>query len=139
MMKIAHLFQSKKKIFNELADKRLDDITKLDGKFNGGDLIYRYKGRTPDEKSDKYDNALDLINKIKNGQINLAEAENNQINFKSTLGEIKKGNNKKKRSKEQKNVLYNTDMLYKARNKAIIFLMIFFQWYLKQKIKQIIK
>ena len=34
------------------------------------------------------------------------------------LGEIKTGNNKK-RSKEQKNALYNFDMLYKARSEAI--------------------
>ena len=33
---------------------------------------------------------------------------------------MKKGNNKK-RSKEKKNALYNTEMLYKARNKAIKF------------------
>ena len=61
-----------------------------------------------------------LINKIKNGEIKLAEAKNDQINFKSSLGKIKKGNNKK-RSKEQKNALYNIDMLYKARNEAIKF------------------
>ena len=73
-------------------------------------MIYRYKGRTLDEKFDKYDDALDLIDKIKNCEIKLAEAENDQINFKSSLGEIKKENNKK-RSKEQKDALYNIDML----------------------------
>ena len=46
--------------------------------------------------------------------------KNDQIRFKSNLGEIKKENNKK-RSKEQKNALYNIDMLYKARNEAIKF------------------
>ena len=98
----------------------LDDITQLDGKVNRDDLIYRYKGKTSDEKFDKCDNALDLINKIKNGEIKLAEAKNYQIRFKSSLGEIKKGNNKN-RSKEQKNVLCNIDMLNKARNEAINF------------------
>ena len=44
--------------------------------------------------------------------------KNNQAKFKSGLREIKKGNNKK-RSIEQKNTLYNIEMLYKARNKAI--------------------
>ena len=39
---------------------------------------------------------------------------------KKYLGEIKKGNNKR-RSKEQKNALYNIEMLYKARNEAITF------------------
>ena len=36
------------------------------------------------------------------------------------MGQIKKGNNKK-RSKEQKNVLYSIEMLYEARNEAIKF------------------
>ena len=45
--------------------KRLDDITKLHEKVNRDGLIYRYKGRTPDEKFDKYDNALHLIDKTK--------------------------------------------------------------------------
>ena len=92
----------------------------MDKKVNLDDLIYRYKGKTPEEKLDKYDNALNLINKMKNGEIKLAEAKNDKIRFKSNLGEIKKGNNKK-RSKEQKKALYNIDMLYKARNEAITF------------------
>ena len=83
-------------------------------------LIYRYKGKTLDKKFDKYDNAVNLINKIKNGEIKLADAKNDQIKFKSNLGEIKKGNNKKK-SKEQKNASYNTKMLYKTKNEAIKF------------------
>ena len=44
--------------------------------------MYRYKGRTPDEKFGKYDNAFDLIDQMKNGEIKLAEAENDQTNFK---------------------------------------------------------
>ena len=87
---------------NQHTKKRLNEITKLDEKVNHDDLIYRYKGRTPDEKFDKYDNTLDLIDKMKNGEIKLTDAEKDQIYFKSTLGEIKKGNNKK-RSKQQKN------------------------------------
>ena len=53
-----------------------DDITELDEKVNRVDLIYRYKGKTPDEKINTYDNALDLIDKIKNGEIKLAETKN---------------------------------------------------------------
>ena len=44
----------------------------------------------------------------------------NQAKFKSNLSEIKKGN-KKHRSKEQKNTLYNNEMLCKARNNIIEF------------------
>ena len=68
MIKIAHWFQNKKKIFNELADKRLNKITELDKKVNCDDLIYKHKSKTSNEKFDKYDNALDLIDKTKNGE-----------------------------------------------------------------------
>ena len=90
-----------KDIFNKLADKMLNDIIELDENVNRDDLIYRYKGQTPDEEFNKYDNSLDLMDKIKNSEIKLAEAKNDQIRLKSNLGEIKKGNNKK-RLKEQK-------------------------------------
>ena len=60
----------------------LDNITELDKKVNRYGLIYRYRGKTPEEKFNTYDNALDLIDKIKNGEIKLAEAKNEQIRFK---------------------------------------------------------
>ena len=70
-----------KEIFNELADKRLNEINELDKKVNLDDLIYKYKGNTRNEEFNKYDNALDLINKIRIGEIKLAEVKNNQNNF----------------------------------------------------------
>ena len=46
---------------------------------------------------------MNLIDKIKDGEIKLAEAKNGQIKFKLVLGEIKKRKQKKKkRSEEQK-------------------------------------
>ena len=65
----------------------------------------------------EFDNALDIVNEIRDGKKDLADVKNNQQNFKSLLGKIKKGN----KSKEQKNTLYNIEMLYEARNKAIKF------------------
>ena len=62
-------------------------------------------------------NALNLIDKIKNGQIKLAEAKNDQIKFKSNLGET----TTKKEQKSKKNLLYNIETLYKARIEAIKF------------------
>ena len=53
-------------------------------------MIYRYKGNTVDLKFDKIDNALNIINKIQNGEISLADVKNNQEKFKTYLGEIKK-------------------------------------------------
>ena len=114
------MISTQKEIFNELVDKRLEKVTNLDKKVNSVNLIYIYKGNTADAKFDKFVNALNIINKIQNGEINLADVKNNQEKFKSYIGEIKKGN-KKHRSKEQKNTLYNIEMLYKARNEAIKF------------------
>ena len=109
-----------KEIFNELVDERLEKITDLDKKVNSDDLIYRYKGNTADAKFDKFDNALNIINKIQNGEISLADVKNNQEKIKSYIGEIKKGN-KKHRSKEQKSTFCNIGMLYKTRREAIKF------------------
>ena len=59
------LISKQKEIFNELVDKRLDKITELDEKVNSDNLTYRYKGRTADAKFNEFDNALDLLDKIK--------------------------------------------------------------------------
>ena len=107
-----------KEIFNKPVDERLEKITDLDKKVNCDDLIYRYKGRLTDTKFDEFDNALGIINKIRDGKKDLAKVKNNQQDFKLYLGELKKG---AKKSKEQKNTIYNIEMLYKARNGAIKF------------------
>ena len=120
MLKILHWSQSKKKIFNEIVDERLEKIVDLDKKVSSDDLIYKYKGNTADAKFDKFDNALNIINKIQNAKTSLTDVKNNQEKFKSYIGEMKRGNSKKW-SKEQKSALFNIEMLYKARNEAITF------------------
>ena len=45
-----------------------------------------------------FDNALNLIDKIREGKISLIDVKNNQAKFKSNLGEIKKAH--KSRSKK---------------------------------------
>ena len=114
------LILKQKELFNELANERLEKITDLDKILNSNDLIYKYKGNTADKKFDKFDNVLNIINKIQNGEISLVDVKNNQEKFKSHVGEIKRGNSKK-RSKEPKSVLYNIEMIYKARSEAIKF------------------
>ena len=42
-------------------------------------MIYRYKGNTADVNFDKFDNALDIIDKIWDGKIDLADVKNNQM------------------------------------------------------------
>ena len=115
------MISTQKEIFNELVDKRLEKVTNLDKKVNSVNLIYIYKGNTADAKFDKFVNALNVINKIWNGEISLADVKNIQEKFKFYLGEIKKKGNAKINQKKQKNDLYNIEMLYKARSEAIKF------------------
>ena len=84
------ILSKQKEIFNVLVDERLEKITDLDKKVNSDDLIYRYKGNTADVNFDKFDNAFSIIDKIRDGKADLAYVKNNQKNFKSYLGEIKK-------------------------------------------------
>ena len=88
------LISKHREIFHKSVDKRLHETTELDKKVNHGDLIYRYKGKTPNENFDKYNNAL------RNGEIKLAEVKNNQIKFKSNLGEMRKRKDKSKNKKK---------------------------------------
>ena len=88
--------------------------------------LYKYKGNTADAKFDEFDNAPNIINKIKNAEISLADVKNNQEKFKSYLGEIKRGN-KKKSSKEQKKktLCIILKCFTKQETKLLNFLMIF--------------
>ena len=114
------MISKQKEIFSKLVDEWLEEITKLDREVNPDELIYRYKGSIADEKFNEFDNAFSLLHKIRDGKISLADAKKDQAEFKSNLNEIKKGN-KKQTSKNQKNALYNNEMLYTARNKVIEF------------------
>ena len=107
-----------KEIFNKLVDERTEKITDLDKRVNSNNLMYRCKGNTADLNFNDFDNASDIINKIRDGKIDLANVKNNQEKFKSLLSRTKKGS---KKSIQQKNTLYNIGMLYKARNGAIKF------------------
>ena len=69
-----------REILNKFVDERLYEITELDEKVNTDDLMYRYEGKTADEKFDEFDN----------GKISLADAKNDPAEFKSSLSEIKK-------------------------------------------------
>ena len=45
-------------------------------KVNCGDLIYRYKGDTADEKFDQFENAISFLDKLRDSKISLADAKN---------------------------------------------------------------
>ena len=58
--------------------KDLKKITDLHERVNPNDLIYRYKGNYTDRKFDEFYNALDIINKIRDGNKDLADVKKNQ-------------------------------------------------------------
>ena len=58
------MISKQNEMFNEHVDERQEKITDLDKKVDSDNLIYRYKGNTADIKFDKFDNALNIINKI---------------------------------------------------------------------------
>ena len=84
------MVSKQKEIFNNLADEKLEDITRLDKTVNPDGLIYRYKGSTSNEKFHEFDNAFIFLGKIRDDKISLADAKNDQAEFISNLSEIKK-------------------------------------------------
>ena len=75
------MISKQKEVFDEPLDERLDKITELDEKVNSDNLIHRYKCRTADAEFNEFDNALDLIDKIREGKISLTDVKNNQENL----------------------------------------------------------
>ena len=115
------MISKQKEIFNKLVDERLDEITKLDKEVNHDDLIYRNKDKTRNGNFNTYDNALNLLDKIKNGKIKLADVKKDQIKFKLNLNEIKRG---PKKSKEQKTRYLILKCFTKQETRLLNFMMI---------------
>ena len=74
--KDAPFISKQKEIFNKLVDERLEKINDLDEKVNRDDLIYGYK--FADTKFNEFDNALDIINNIRDGKKDLTDVKKNQ-------------------------------------------------------------
>ena len=64
-----------KEIYNKLTEEGFDKINNLDKMVDTNRLEFIYKGNTADEDFSKFDNALDLINEIRDGEISLNEAK----------------------------------------------------------------
>ena len=112
-----------KELYNELSEEKKTEIKNLDNSVDRDNdkLIYKYKGNTSDVDFSEYYGAIDLINKIKDGDVSLKQANNNQHDLKLKLGEVKKGNPKRK-SRTNLNVIKNVDNLYKDKLPLIFLL-----------------
>ena len=109
-----------KEIYNKLTEEIFDKINDLDKKIVTNKLVFKYKGSTADEDFSKFDNGLDLINKIIDGEISLSEAKDEQAKLKSSMREIK-GEEKRHLLKESREARINIENLYNARKVAIEF------------------
>ena len=89
--------KEQKNIFNKLVGEKLHELKNLRNKVNPDNLIYKYKtdGISPKDFKD-YQNPTVLIKYFRDGNINPKEVLKAQINSKSDLDEIKKGNPKSK-------------------------------------------
>ena len=107
-----------KEIYNKLTEENFE---KIDKKVDTDKLVFKYKGKTPDGNFSNFDNALVLIDKIRNGKIILNEAKDEQPKLRSDMGEIKRVE-KIHLLKESREVRTNIESLYIARKAAIDFL-----------------
>ena len=103
-----------------MAEEKKTEIKNLYNSVDRDKSIYSYMGNTSDVDFSEYYGAIDLIYKIKDGDVSLKQAINNQYELKSKLGEIKKGVPKKK-SKTSLDVIKNIDNLYNSTQAAIDF------------------
>ena len=108
-----------KEIYNKLTEESFEKINNLDKKVNNK-LLFKYKGNTANEDFSGFDNAFDLISKIRDREISLNEAKDEQAKLKSKIGEIKKVA-KKHLIKESREARTNVENLYNARKAAIDF------------------
>ena len=109
-----------KEIYNKLTEESFEKINNLDDVVNIDKLVFKYKGDTDDEDFSRFDNAFELITKIRDGEISLNEAKNERAKLKSSIGEIKKVQ-KKHLSKESREARTDIKNLYNARKAAIDF------------------
>ena len=67
-----------KQIYNKLTEESFEKISNLHKRFDIDKLVFKYKGNASDEDFSKFDNTLDLINKIRDGENSLNEAKDEQ-------------------------------------------------------------
>ena len=65
-----------KEMYPKLKQEKFEKINSLDKNADTNELVFKYKGNTADANFNKFDNALSLINKIRDDEISLNGANN---------------------------------------------------------------
>ena len=79
-----------KEIHNKLTEESFGNINSLDKKIITNKLLFTYKSNIVDQDFSRFDNALDLIDKTKEGKISLTEAKDELARLKSDMGDIER-------------------------------------------------
>ena len=83
--------KKQKQIFNELVEEKSFEFQNLKEKFNPNNLIYRYKTEGIISKDfSNYQNPIDLIINLRDGNISPWELLKDQINVKLVIGKKKR-------------------------------------------------
>ena len=112
------LISKEREIFKDIYNKRLDKIEELDNKIDYNNLKYAVASRGDEYRFNKIEDPITFLNKIKNGEISLKEAKDQQQNYYSYLNMIRRGN----KNASQKRTVANINILFKARDNAIKFI-----------------
>ena len=83
-------------------------------------MVYEFKTEGSPKAFSNYQNPIDLFINFRDGNVSPREVLKNQKEFKSDLGEIKKGNPKSK-SKDQISIIQNVQNCFDLREKIINF------------------
>ena len=95
-----------KEIYDEILEKRMDEILKMRDKIDFNNLTYNFKGQTASINFGKFGGPIYIFGHMKNGDTTLQQVEKQQKDFKKELNEITSGNPKHK-SNNQLYVLKN--------------------------------
>ena len=112
------LILKEKEILKNIYNKRLNKIEELTEKIDDNNLEFITISTGRKNNSNKKDDAVTFLNKVKNGKVTIEEAKESQKNFDHYLKMILKGN----KTQEQEKTLANLYMLFNGRNHVINFI-----------------
>ena len=106
----------RKEIFEELANKRIDEIKNLSKQIDFNNLNHYFRSKSALKNFIGFKGPLGFYENIKEGYTILKNAGEKQKEFKSDINEIIKGG---KKSKEQKIAIKNIKTFYESREKVM--------------------
>ena len=112
-------FLTKKETYDRLFDKRLSEMEEISNKVDYNDLIYNFKIKSSAPINFiKFKGPFGIFREIRDGNISLTKAEENQEDFKKELDQITLGNSQHK-EKYQLDTIKSVKNLYNSRQKII--------------------